>query len=161
MTLSETRDQKGGRVLTLAPEATLAFASGQPMTLDGLRSGDRVSVQADTLIRAVTVTRGDITEQGVLLEIRKDNTFLMRANSGNEILLTLPPETDVRLGQDRVTIDALRPQYDSLSVTIHNSENGQQTATAIDATRLPSMTAGRSSSAMEHSTIDRSPPCPM
>lgn len=133
--LTEGRGQKSGRQLTLAPEATLTFASGQPLKLEDLHIGDRVSVKADTLIRSVVVTRGDTTEQGLFIEWRADNTFLMRTDSGNKIVLTTTPETDVRLGQDRVTINDLRPEIDRLSVTIHSTESGVQTATAIDATR--------------------------
>ncbi len=135
LTITEVRGQPAGRQLTLAPEATLVFASGQPLQLEDLRIGDRVSVKTDTLIRSLVVTRGDMTEQGLFVELRPDQTFLMRADSGNVILLTTTPQTDVRLGPDRVTIDDLRPQIDRLSVTIHSSESGEQTATAIDATR--------------------------
>jgi len=137
LTLAEVRGQKGGRLMTLASDAQLALASGQPLTLDALRVGDRLSVQVDKLIHKVVVSRGESTEQGVLLEARPDNTFLMRTNSGNELLLSLPKETDIRLGQDRVTVNDLRPQYDHLLVTIRSSEDGLQTATAIDATRPP------------------------
>ena len=137
LTISEVRGQKGGRVLPVAADAVLTFTSGEPLAFDAIRAGDRISVQVDTVIRKAEVTRGDITEQGALLEVRKDNTILIRANTGNEILLKVPKDVDVRLGQDRVTIDALRPQYDTLNVTIHNSESGEQTATAIDASRPP------------------------
>ena len=137
LTISEVRGQRGGRVFPVAADASLTFTSGQPLAFDAIRAGDRISIQADTVIRKAVVTRGDITEQGALLEVRKDNTILIRANSGNEMLLTLSKDADIRLGQDRVTIDALRPQYDTLSVTIHNAENGDQTATAIDASRPP------------------------
>lgn len=137
VTISEVRGQKGGRVLPVAADAALTFTSGQPLEFDAIRAGDRISVQVDTVIRKAEVTRGDITEQGALLEVRKDNTILLRANTGDEILLKVPQDVDVRLGQDRVTIDALRPQYDTLNVTIHNSESGEQTATAIDASRPP------------------------
>lgn len=132
---TEARGQKGDRMLSLAPDATLTFSSGQTLPLDDLRVGDRLTVQADSLIRKVVVTRGDSTEQGLFLESREDNTFLMRADSGDELLLTVTPETDIRLGQERVTINDLRPQIDRLSVTIHNTEDRQQTATSIDATR--------------------------
>ncbi len=133
--ITEARGQKSGRRLTLAADATLAFSSGQPLTLDELRAGDRIAAQVDSLIRAIVVTRGDSTEQGLFIESREDNTFLMRADSGNEILLSILPETDIRLGQERVTLDALRPQIDRLSVTVHNTERRQQIATSIDATR--------------------------
>ena len=137
LTISEVRGQKGGRVLPVAADAVLTFTSGEPLAFDAIRAGDRISVQVDTVIRKAEVTRGDITEQGALLEVRKDNTILIRANTGNEILLKVPKDVDVRLGQDRVTIDSLRPQYDTLNVTIHNSESGEQTAKAIDASRPP------------------------
>ena len=133
--ITEARGQKGGRTRALAPDATLVFSSGQSLPLDDLRTGDRLTVQADSHIRAIVVTRGDSTEQGLFLESREDSTFLMRSDSGNEVLLSITPETDIRLGQERVTIDDLRPQIDRLSVTIHNTEGRQQTATSIDATR--------------------------
>ncbi len=133
--ITEARGQKGGRSWILAPDATLAFSSGQTLKPDDLRPGDRLTVQADSHIHSLVVTRGDSTEQGLFLESREDNTFLMRADSGNEVLLSITPETDIRLGQDRVKIDDLRPQTDRLSVTIHNTEGSQQTATSIDATR--------------------------
>ncbi len=133
--ITEARGQKGGRQLTLAPDATLAFSSGQSLPLADFRIGDRLTVQADSHIRAIVVTRGDSTEQGLFLESREDNTFLMRSDTGHELLLSVTPETDIRLGQERVTINDLRPQIDRLSVTIHNTEGRQQTATSIDATR--------------------------
>ena len=133
--ITEARGQKGGLTRALAPEATLAFSSGQSLPLDDLRAGDRIAVLADSHIRAIVVTRGDSTDTGLFLESREDGTFLMRADSGNELLLSVTPETDIRLGQDRVTLDDLRPEFDRLSVTIHNTEGRQQTATSIDATR--------------------------
>ena len=101
LTISEVRGQKGGRVLPVAADAALTFTSGEPLAFDAIRAGDRISVQVDTVIRKAEVTRGDITEQGALLEVRKDNTILIRANTGNEILLKVPKDVDVRLGQDR------------------------------------------------------------
>ena len=137
ISIAETREQKEGRHFSIAPDAQITLGSGDPLSLDAIRVGDRILVQADSLIHKLVVTRGDSTEQGVLLEVRADGTFLMQTSSGNEVLLTLPKETDIRLGQDRVTINDLRPQYDRLSVTIHNAEGGQQTATAINAVRPP------------------------
>ena len=133
--ITEARGQKGGRMRTLAPDATLTFSSGQTLKLDDLRVGDRLTVLADSLIRAIVVTRGDSTDTGLFLESRPDGTFLMRSDSGDELSLSVTPESDIRLGQEKVTINDLRPQIDRLSVTIHNTEDRQQTATSIDATR--------------------------
>jgi eukaryotic-like serine/threonine-protein kinase len=133
--ITDARGQKGGRMLTMAPDATLAYSSGQSLPLEDLRAGDRIAMQADSHIRAIVVTRGDSTDTGLFLESRGDGTFLMRADSGNELLLSVTPETDIRLGQEKVTIDDLRPQIDRLNVTIHSTEGTQQTATAIDVTR--------------------------
>ncbi len=133
--ITEARGQKGGRMVTLAQDALLKFSSGQALKLDDLRVGDRLTVLADSLVRAVVVTRGDSSETGLFLESRPDSTFLMRSDTGDELLLTVTPESDIRLGQERVTINDLRPQIDRLSVTIHNTEDRQQTATSVDATR--------------------------
>ena len=133
--ITEARGQKGGRMVTLAQDAILTFSSGQTLKLDDLRVGDRLTVQADSLVRAVVVTRGDSSETGLFLESRTDGIFLMRSDTGNELLLAVTPESDIRLGQERVTINDLRPQIDRLSVTIHNTEDRQQTATSVDATR--------------------------
>lgn len=135
LVVTDTIGKPGNRKLTLADDASLKLSNGQSIPVKDLIPGDRLSIVADQLVRSLTITRSSMTDQGLFLENRDDGTCLIRSDSGNEILLTITPETDIRLGQSPAAMTDLRAQSDRVQVTIRTTESGDKVATSIDATR--------------------------
>lgn len=135
LVVTDTIGKPGNRKFTLAEEVTLQFADGQTLLVKDLVQGDRLAIVADESVRSLTVTRGDGSDQGVFLENRDDGTCLIRSDTGNEVLLTITPETDIRLNQSPAQAADLRAQSDRVQVTFHTAQNGDRMAKSIDATR--------------------------
>ena len=133
--ISDAVGKPGNRKVTLAEDASIQLSNGQAITAKELLPGDRLAIRADRSVRSVKVTRATGFDQGVFLESRDDGTCLIRSDSGNEVLLTMTPETDIRLGPTRVAVTDLRPQADRVQVTIRTTDTGEQIATSIGATR--------------------------
>ncbi len=71
LVVTDTFGKPGNRKFTLAEDVTIQFFDGQTLLVKDLVKGDRLAIRADEVVRSLTVTRGDQTDQGVFLEDRK------------------------------------------------------------------------------------------
>lgn len=128
----------GGRVeeLALAPNVTVRLRSGDPLPLAGLAKGDRIEIQADSLVRELTVFRDGASVSGSIASIDIDKRQVhLRDDTGKDVFIGVPPETVISLQRSPARLEELRPQVDRAVIGAGPNEQGQLVAATIDATR--------------------------
>ncbi len=129
------RTVKGERSLTLTEGCVSQLSSGEPLAWEQLRVGDRVSLQVDSQVRSITVTRGDATETGLFAGLGADDRTIQLSGDDRKLATyQLAEKADVRLHGEAVRIEMLRPQIDRLTLTLRDAD-GTPLVTALDAVR--------------------------
>ncbi|MBL8849196.1 MAG: serine/threonine protein kinase [Planctomycetaceae bacterium] len=124
------------RVLPLADDAEIAHKSGETLSLDQLRPGDRLTVDADDRIHKLVVTREDLQLSGTLAAIDPaQRTLDVQLPDGTRSVLTVSADAEVTLGLQPANLDDLRLEIDSVTVSYRESPDGGREALAVDVHR--------------------------
>lgn len=136
MAVATRRMAKDGRLLTLAQNCTSQLSTGDPLSWDQVRIGDRVCLRVDSQVRSVTITRGDSTESGLFAGSGDlPGTFRIASDEGQTMTFALAETVDIRLHGEPATLDQLRAVHDRITLTIRDGEDGVSHVTALDAQR--------------------------
>ena len=112
--------------------------SGQPVTVESLKPGDRVSLTHDTDITEITATRS-LSFEGTVQKISDDGARLtMSLASGERKEIAVERSCEITLAVERVQLLELR-QFDNVRASYTEAADGELKATTIDA-RRPSQT---------------------
>ena len=112
--------------------------SGQPVTVESLKPGDRVSLTHDTDITEITATRS-LSFEGTVQKISDDGARLtMSLASGERKEIAVERSCEITLAVERVQLLDLR-QFDNVRASYTEAADGELKATTIDA-RRPSQT---------------------
>lgn len=130
---------KGGgpvRVLPLADDAQLTHKSGAPLNPAELRPGDRLTVDADDRVHRAVVIRDDLQLSGIVAAIdAAARSIGIKTGDGTVHRLTVPRDAEITLGLQPATLDDLRIEIDTLTVSYREAPDGGKQASAIDAHR--------------------------
>ena len=111
-------------------------ANGQPVTVESLKPGDRVSLTHDTDITEITATRS-LSFEGTVQKISDDGARLtMALASGERKEIAVERSCEITLAVERVPLLDLR-QFDNVRVNYSEESDGELKATTIDARRPP------------------------
>ena len=124
------------REIPFADDCQITLKTGEPLQKSDLREGDRLTVEADTAIHKIVVTREDLQIAGLVLSIDEAaRRLLVTDQQGDKHLLDVAENADITLGLEPANLGDFRPEIDSVTVSYSEEPDGTLIAAAVDVHR--------------------------